>query len=112
MEDEVTAVCIDVGTSTCKVGFAGDEAPRSSIPTILGRTKAHSNIGEEQKEAFIGYEAIQRRMGLHLSNPIDNGLITNWEDMEKLWDHIFSEDLKIKSDEHPVILTEPALNPK
>jgi len=47
MDEEVTAVCIDVGTATCKVGFAGDEAPRSTIPTIIGRSRAHSNIGEE-----------------------------------------------------------------
>jgi actin beta/gamma 1 len=42
----VTAVCIDVGTATCKVGFAGDEAPRTLFPTVLGRSKAHSNISD------------------------------------------------------------------
>ena len=47
MDEEVTAVCIDVGTATCKIGFAGDEAPRTALPTIVGRSKAQSNIGEE-----------------------------------------------------------------
>ncbi len=108
----MTAVCIDVGTATCKVGFAGDEAPRSTIPTIIGRSRAHSNIGEEQKDVFVGSDAISRRNGLQITNPIENGLITNWEDMEKLWSHIFYQELKINSEEHPVILTEPALNPK
>ena len=91
MDEEVTAVCIDVGTATCKVGFAGDEAPRTLFPTILGRSKAHSNITDYQdnKEIYVGNEALQRRNGLHLSNPIENGLITNWEDMEKLWHHTF-----------------------
>lgn len=32
--------------------------------------------------------------------------------MEKLWHHTFFQELKIIPDEHPVILTEPALNPK
>jgi actin-related protein len=47
-----------------------------------------------------------------LSNPIENGFITNWEDIEKLWHHTFFQELKIVPEEHPVILTEPALNPK
>lgn len=32
--------------------------------------------------------------------------------MEKLWHHTFFQELKIVPEEHPVILTEPALNPK
>ena len=60
MDEEVTAVCIDVGTATCKVGFAGDEAPRTVFPTILGRSKAHSNISDyqENKDIYVGNEAL------------------------------------------------------
>ena len=60
MDEEVTAVCIDVGTATCKIGFAGDEAPRTALPTIIGRSKAHSNIGDYQdsKDVFVGNEAL------------------------------------------------------
>ena len=32
--------------------------------------------------------------------------------MEKLWHHTFFQELKIVPEEHPMILTEPALNPK
>jgi actin-related protein len=40
MEEEVTAVCIDNGSGTIKVGFAGDEAPRSIFPTLFGKLKS------------------------------------------------------------------------
>ena len=39
--------------------------------------------------------------------------MTNWEDMERLWASIYSKDqLQIASEEHPVLLTEPPLNPR
>lgn len=41
MEEEVTAIVIDNGSGTCKAGFAGDDAPRSLIPTLVGRPKMH-----------------------------------------------------------------------
>ncbi len=39
MEEEVTAVVIDNGSGLCKAGFAGDDAPRSVLPTVVGRPK-------------------------------------------------------------------------
>jgi actin-related protein len=39
MEEEVTAVVIDNGSGMCKAGFAGDDAPRSVFPTLVGRPK-------------------------------------------------------------------------
>lgn len=34
--DEVGAVVIDVGSYSCKVGYAGEDSPRSEIPTVIG----------------------------------------------------------------------------
>ncbi len=32
--------------------------------------------------------------------------------MEKIWNYAFHKKLKIEPEEHPILLTEPALNPK
>lgn len=32
--------------------------------------------------------------------------------MEKIWQHLYSDELKILSEEHPVLLTEAPLNPR
>jgi centractin len=37
--------------------------------------------------------------------------VTNWNDMEHIWTHLYSE-LKIQAEEHPVLLTEAPINPR
>jgi len=55
---------------------------------------------------------MQKRGVLKLSYPIEHGIITNWDDMEKIWNHTFYVELRVSPDEHPVLLTEAPLNPK
>lgn len=38
-DDEVAALVIDNGSGMCKAGFAGDDAPRSVFPSLVGRPR-------------------------------------------------------------------------
>merc|ERR1712165_262733 len=49
---------------------------------------------------------------LSLKYPIDHGVITSWDDMEKIWDHTFRNELRVEPEEHPILCTEAPLNPK
>eukprot|EP00914_Ancora_sagittata_P031234 GHVO01063174.1.p1 GENE.GHVO01063174.1~~GHVO01063174.1.p1 ORF type:complete len:346 (+),score=23.13 GHVO01063174.1:118-1038(+) len=42
---------------------------------------------------------------------MSHGVVEDWNDMEHLWGHVYSE-VKVTPEEHPVLLTEAPLNPK
>lgn len=113
MDEEVTAVVIDNGSGTCKAGFAGDDAPRSVFSTVVGRPKVPGiMVGLDQKEVYVGEEAQQKRGVLKIETPIEHGIVTNWDDMEKVWHHTLYSELRVSPEEHPILMTEASLNPK
>uniref|UniRef100_A0ACB8EF11 Actin-1 n=1 Tax=Sphaerodactylus townsendi TaxID=933632 RepID=A0ACB8EF11_9SAUR len=109
---DIPAVIVDNGSGLCKAGIAGDSAPRSVITAIIGRSRAKATmVGAGQKEFYIGEEAQSKRGVLSLNYPIDHGIVTSWDDMERIWRHVYECELRIKSSDRPVLLTEAPLNP-
>nr|KAJ3416409.1 Actin-2 [Polyrhizophydium stewartii] len=68
--------------------------------------------GAVEGDSFIGNKAQDLRGLLRIRYPMEHGVVTNWEDMERIWQYLYSEELKTPAEEHPVLLTEAPLNPR
>jgi len=64
------------------------------------------------KDFYIGDEAQSRRGLLNLKYPIEHGIVTNWDDMERIWHHTYYNELRVEPEEHNVLLTEAPIGPK
>ncbi|GAA5862485.1 hypothetical protein JCM5296_000370 [Sporobolomyces johnsonii] len=105
-------VVIDQGSGTLKAGFAGSDHPSCYFPSYVGRPK-HTRVmaGAVEGDTFVGRKAQELRGLLRINYPMSHGIVTDWDDMERIWSHVYTEELRTLSEEHPVLLTEAPLNP-
>ncbi|XP_004717397.1 actin-like protein 9 [Echinops telfairi] len=105
------AVVIDMGTGTCKVGFAGQARPTYTVATIVGcLPKKTTKGGQLSLETFIG-EAARRRLELTLLQPMRNGILVDWDAAELIWRHVLEHDLCVDPLDHPLLFSDPPFSP-
>jgi actin-related protein len=106
-------VIIEIGSSYVKAGFAGEEGPRAVFSNVVGRPKAPGiMVGSAQEDYFVGSAAEEKRGSLILRHPVEHGIVEDWDDFEKVLHHTFTNELRVNPEEHNVLITETALNPK
>ncbi|KAM8826865.1 uncharacterized protein ACB058_020002 isoform 2-T2 [Synchiropus picturatus] len=106
-----TPVVLDSGSGLIKAGLADQDLPSVVFPTIIGQPKYEEVMnGSFERDTYIGHEAQQMRGVLALRHPVKNGIVCNWDEMEKIWHHAFQQ-LRVDPEAHPVLLTEAAMNP-
>jgi actin-related protein len=106
-------VIIDIGSGYVKAGFAGEEGPRAVFSNVVGRPKAPGIlVGSSQEDYFVGSKAEENCGSLILGHPVEHGIVVDWDDLEKVLHHAFTNELGVNPEEHNVLITETSLNPK
>lgn len=124
VEAEFGALVLDVGSSTCRAGFAGHDTPGAIFPSVVLKPRTGEDLpclvgrdAQEEEEATQG----KGKPSVHSSKwtdvpacsfPVECGVVTDWDAMEEIWKHLFSYELDVDHTKHPVLLTEAPLNPK
>ncbi|KAK4809703.1 hypothetical protein QYF61_006533 [Mycteria americana] len=100
------------GSGQRKAGLSGEQAPRSVISTVVGHPKFKRVLfGVVREDCYVREEAQSKRGILSFTYPMENGVVTSWDDMEKIWRYLYEQELKMKRSERPALLTETPLNP-
>src|SRR5437879_4458897 len=94
-------IVIDNGSGMVKAGFSGEDSPCCVFPSIIGRPKYKNTMKKVDKDAqedifYVGDDAQSKRGILKLNYPIEHGIVTDWDDMEKLWNYTFSSQLRVE----------------
>ena len=127
--DEVGAVVVSIGGTTTKCGFGGEDAPRSVFASYTGTvpaagaasmnpagaaaqtasTGATAKMGAKSK-IYVDQQLWLRTPGMEVKPVLQDGIVSDWEGVERLWQHALVSSLRINSSEHPLLLTEPTHN--
>ncbi len=93
-------IVIDNGSGTIRAGFAGEDLPKCYFPSFVGRPK-HTRVlaGALEGDVFIGKRAEELRGLLKIRYPLEHGIVTDWDDMERIWQFVYQEELKTLSEE-------------
>ncbi|KAK3737236.1 hypothetical protein QZH41_010866, partial [Actinostola sp. cb2023] len=106
-----SVIVIDNGSGMCKAGFSTEEYPRAVFPAVVGRPHYQETMVNDYQDSYVGDAAQRIRGVLTLNYPMEHGIVTNWDDMELVWENAFDQ-LRVVSSEYPIMLTEAPLNPK
>ena len=106
-------IVIDNGSGYIKAGVSKQTKPTTVFHSVVGYPRQKGiMIGTDYCKTFIGDEVIDKRSVIRAVRPINRGVIENWDEMQKIWQHCFYKELKKAPNEHKVFMTEPPLNPK
>jgi centractin len=93
-------IVLDNGSGTIRAGFAGQDVPKCYFPSYVGRPKhVRTMAGALEGDVFIGPQAQQYRGLFKINYPLEHGIVTDWDDMERIWQYVYTEELKTVSED-------------
>ncbi|KAF3771986.1 Actin-related protein 4 [Nymphaea thermarum] len=116
-QDEVSAIVLDLGSYTCKAGYAGEDAPKAVFPSVVGSIEhagttdsvkpekdsdslsdskngtkpADSDKSKKKRSLYVGTQSLgYRRDHMEVISPFKDGVVVDWDIVDNIWEHAFS----------------------
>ncbi|CEJ88918.1 Putative Actin-related protein 4 [[Torrubiella] hemipterigena] len=87
--DEVSALVLDPGYCTTRAGFAGEDVPKSVLPSF------YSHITSDPPKDVFGDECIIPRANCEIRNYMSrDSVVEDWETASKVWEHMLIKRLQ------------------
>ncbi|KAK8927459.1 Actin-related protein 4 [Metarhizium anisopliae BRIP 53293] len=100
--DEVSALVLDPGYCNTRAGFAGEDVPKSVLPSFYGHV-----TGEPQRDLF-GDECIIPRANFEIRNYMNrDSVVEDWDVAPKIWENMLIKRLQ---PEHQTLPSKNGLN--
>ncbi|KAJ2954139.1 hypothetical protein O0L34_g2364 [Tuta absoluta] len=105
MDWEKPAVVLDIGGHTIKAGFCCDNHPVSMFRNFVARPRnLKPPYGHgAYYDVLIGDDAVLQGEDLDLCAPVENGRIVHWDNVERIWHHIFYRELRVAPEDRAVM---------
>lgn len=105
------SVVVDVGSRSTRVGFSGEEAPRTVLRSCVGlphTKRPRPTLLQHRLDVVTGDEAYDDSGLLSLSWPIISGHVADYEGLEKLLFGALVEEARVSPDVNPFLFVESA----
>lgn len=133
----MAAVVADLGSHSTRIGFAGEDYPRVSMPTVStpgyyshciyafvyimvailpgppcqqAISVAATEGGDEPVPKNYNFDMSQYTPGTSIHMPVTDGIITDWDWLERVWEHSMTNALRADNKDTPVMMSEKVYN--
>lgn len=111
--ESYSTIIVDIGSGLIKGGFGGEDGPRTIFSSVVGIPKKLGlMVGMEQRERYVGDEAIAKLEIMNFHKPIERGQVVDWDKFETLLHYLFYSEMKIVPEEISILITECPLSSK
>lgn len=109
---KIKALVIDLGSQYCKCGYAGEPRPTYFVSSTVGKCCSEAADARGTcRETYMGHELFHVEAPLKLINPLQHGIVVDWDCVQNIWEYIFHTAMKILPEEHAVLVSDPRLSP-
>lgn len=103
------SVIVDQGSAQFKAGFSSNCKVTAVFEPIVAQSQ------NDAQQFVCGSELVQKLQATSSVNkyfPIENGTINNWDFLEKLYEHMFVQELQCDSTEYNLLLSDSPMTSK